>query len=173
VLALGGSATQGNALTDRLREGWPYRVFAALPRTTVFVNGALDGATVAEAISTQAPLARELKPDIVEMWLGAEDVRAATPIPAFTSSFSRLLTELRAAGAGRMLVADLPTAYGTGTPKYNDAIHRVVRDAGGELVPLARVRVNLVPAGSVASQPDAASHAAIADAFTAAISSHP
>ncbi len=158
VLALGGRESAGDGLGDRLRDAWPYRVFDALPRPTVFVNGARDDATVAHALAEQVPLARELRPDMVEVWLGADDVAARTPIRAFTSDFARLLGELRAAGARRILVADLPAVYGERTARYNDAIHRLVRDAGVELVPLARARID---------------QRVIADAFAAAIKSRP
>jgi hypothetical protein len=158
VLALGGRESAGDGLGDRLRDAWPYRVFDALPRTTVFVNGARDDATVAHARTEQVPLARELRPDIVEVWLGADDVAARTPIRAFTSDFARLLGELRAAGARRILVADLPAAYGERAARYNNAIHRLVRDAGAELVALARARID---------------QRVIADAFAAAIKSRP
>jgi hypothetical protein len=172
VLALGGRASAGDGLGDRLRDAWPYRVFDALPRPTVFVNGARDDATVARALADQAPLARELRPDIVEVWLGEEDIGARTPIRAFTSEFARLLTELRAAGARRILVADLPAAYGERTARYNSAIHQVVRDAGAEIVALARARIDLgSPRGD--RLPDAASQRVIADAFAAAIKSRP
>jgi lysophospholipase L1-like esterase len=173
MLALGGSATEGDGLADRLRDAWPYRVFGAQPRSTVFVNGALDNATVAQALTTQVPLARELKPDIVEVWLGVDDVRAETPIPAFTRMLSLLLDEVRAAGAQRLLVADLPAAYGAATAPYNDAIHRVARDADAELVALAGAQISLVPVAGVTRQPDAASHRVIADAFATAIRARP
>lgn len=171
VLLLGGRSSDGDGIADRLRDAWPYRVFDALPRATVFVNNARDQATVAEALSEQVPLARDLKPDLVEVWLGADDAAAATPLPAFVRDLSRLIVMLRAAGARRILVGDLPAAYGAATARYNDAIHQVVRDAGAELVALSRARINL---GSPREGrlPDAASQPVIAAAFTTAINTH-
>ncbi|HYL50658.1 MAG TPA: SGNH/GDSL hydrolase family protein [Acidimicrobiia bacterium] len=171
VLLLGGRSSDGDGIADRLRDAWPYRVFDALPRSTVFVNNARDQATVAEALSEQVPLSRDLKPDLVEVWLGADDVAAGTPLPAFMRDLSRLIVMLRAAGAGRILVGDLPPAYGAATARYNDAIHRVVRDGGAELVSLSRAGINL---GSPREGrlPDAASQPVIAAAFTTAINAH-
>jgi hypothetical protein len=171
VLLLGGRSSDGDGIADRLRDAWPYRVFDALPRPTVFVNNARDQATVAEALSEQVPLARELKPDLVEVWLGADDIAAGTPLPAFTRDMSRLVAMLRAAGAGRILVADLPAAYGDATARYNDAIHQAVRDAGAELVALSRAGINLGSARE-GRLPDAASQPVIAAAFTTAINAH-
>jgi lysophospholipase L1-like esterase len=174
VLALGGSATEGEGLTDRLHDAWPYRVFGtAFPRSTVFVNGALDEATAVQALAAQVPLARELKPDVVEVWLGADDVAARTPIDAFTSTLGQLVDELRAAGARRILVADLPHAYGVDAAPYNAALRRVVRDNRAELVDLANAPVRLVSGGGRRSQPDAVSHGVIADAFAAVLRSSP
>ena len=127
VLAIGSSATEGDGVRDRLQDAWPYLVFReSLPASAVFVNGALDDATVAHALASQAPLAKELKPDIVEIWLGADDLRAGTPIAAFTAEYTQLVDTLRADGSGRILIADLPAAYGSRASAYNAAIHAVV-----------------------------------------------
>ena len=48
MLAIGGSATEGDGVRDRLVNAWPYLVFhQALPVSAIFVNGSLDDATVA------------------------------------------------------------------------------------------------------------------------------
>jgi lysophospholipase L1-like esterase len=173
VLALGGSATEGDGVRNRLQQAWPYLVFHdALPLSAVLVNGALDHATVASAITSEAPLAAELKPDIVEVWLGADDLLAATPIPSFTVSFTKLVNALRTTATTRVLVGDLPAAYGSNAAHYNDAIHAVVTDTHAELVPLAQTVITLVPTDGLAPQPDTASHRAIATAFETVIKNH-
>jgi lysophospholipase L1-like esterase len=170
VLAIGGSATRGDGVADRLQDAWPYLVFHdAFPLSTVFVNGALDDATVAEAIKAQAPLAMELKPDLVEVWLGADDLRLNTPVDEFTQSLTNLIAALRAAGSRRILVADLPAAYGTRVAAYNAAIHQVVAGAHAELVPLAAAPIRLAPNDQLEPQPDVASHRVVAAAFRKAI----
>ena len=170
VLAIGSSATEGDGLADRLQDAWPYRVFRdAFPISTAFVNGALDDATVAHALADQAPLAVELKPDLVEVWIGADDLRASTPIPVFTLTFTRLVAALRAAGSRRILIADLPAAYGSRASSYNAAIHSVVASTHAELVSLANAVITLAPTDGLPPQPDAASHRAIAAAFARSI----
>jgi lysophospholipase L1-like esterase len=165
VLALGGSATEGDGVPDRLRDAWPYLVFqTAFPRSTIFVNGALDNATLQHAITAQAPLAAQLKPDVVEVWLGADDVTARTPITLFRSEFHQLLELLHASGARRILVADLPPALGNTAP-YNTAISTEVAAAHAELVSLANTAITLEPTDGLTPQPDAASHRLIAAAF--------
>jgi hypothetical protein len=166
VLALGGSATEGDGVRDRLRDAWPYLVFkTAFPRSTVFVNGALDDATLQHAITAQAPLAAQLKPDVIE-------VTARTPITVFRAEFRQLLDRLRASGAGRILVADLPRALGNTAP-YNAAIHAEVAAAHAELVALAGIAIGLTPTDGLTPQPDAASHRLIAAAFERRIAQDP
>jgi lysophospholipase L1-like esterase len=165
VLALGGSATEGDGVPDRLREAWPYLVFqTAFPRSTIFVNGALDDATLQHAITAQAPLAAQLKPDVVEVWLGADDVTARTPIPLFSAELRQLLELLHSSGARRILVADLPSALGNTAP-YNHAIHAEVAATHAELVSLANTAITVAPTDGLTPQPDAASHRLIARAF--------
>ncbi len=166
VVSIGGSATEGDGVRNRLQEAWPYLVFRnALPLSTVFVNAALDDATVAHALQLQVPVATELKPNLVEVWLGPDDVEAATPIPAFTTGLTQLIQRLRASTSTRVLVADLPTSFGTRVGPYNTAIHSVVTATGAELVALATATVTLAPVKGLAPQPDADGNRAIAAAF--------
>jgi hypothetical protein len=173
VLALGGSATEGDGVRDRLRNAWPYLVFhTAFPRSTILVNGALDDATLQHALTGQAPLAAQVKPDVVEVWLGADDVTARTPISLFRTEFGQLLALLQPSGARRVLVADLPTALGD-IASYNAAIHAEVAAAHAELVSLANATITVAPTDGLAPQPDAASHRLIAAAFERQIARGP
>jgi lysophospholipase L1-like esterase len=173
VLALGGSATEGDGVPDRLRDAWPYLVFqTAFPRSTIFVNGALDDATLEHAIAAQAPLAAQLKPDVLEVWLGADDATARTPIAIFSAEFHQLLDLLHSSGARRILVADLPPALGNTAP-YNTAIHAEVTATHAELVSLANTAITVAPTDGLAPQPDVASHRLIAAAFERRIAQAP
>jgi lysophospholipase L1-like esterase len=173
VLALGGGATEGDGIRDRLQQAWPYLVFHdAFPISTVFVNGALDGATVASALETQVPLAVELKPDVVEVWLGADDLAVATPVPDFTLGFTDVITRLRSAGSRRILVADLPEAYGGRVSDYNTAIHEVVTRTNAELVRLATARIALPRTEGSTPLLDEAGHRAVAAAFEKQLADH-
>jgi hypothetical protein len=165
VLAFGGSATEGDGVRDRLRDAWPYLVFeTAFARSTIFVNGALDDATMQHAITDQAPLAAQLKPDVVEVWLGADDVTAHTPIALFSAEFRQFLDLLHSSGARRVLVADLPSSLGD-TATYNAAIHAAVTATNAELVSLANTTITLEPTDGLTPQPNTASHRLIAAAF--------
>ena len=168
VLAIGDRATEGDGIPDRLHNAWPYLVYNdRVPRSAVFVNGALDDATVASVLEEQTVLARELKPDVVEMWIGADNLREGTPPGAFATGLTVAIDTLRSYGTRRIVVADLPIAYGDVTA-YNAEIQRVVSETKTELVPLHRVEVTLNQ-----DQPDTASHRRIADTFAAQIRRQP
>ncbi len=174
VLAIGGSATEGDGVRDRLVNAWPYLVFhQALPVSTIFVNGSLDDATAANAVAQQAPLATELKPDIVEVWIGADDLQSATPIPVFTMAMTKLLQTLRVSATERILVADLPAAYGAGAARYNAAIDAVVRATHSELIDLASTAITLAKVNGLPPQPDTPSQRMIATAFEHVIAKSP
>jgi hypothetical protein len=166
VIVLGGSDTQAGTVPDRLHDAWPYRMFReALPLSTVFVNAAVDGATAEDARRTQLPIVRELEPDVVVVWLGDEDVRRKTPARDFARALSRVVAGAQTAGAERVLVGNLPDAYGKGVRPYNNAILHTVRETGAELVELDREHIALADEPGFAPHIDVASHRVVADAF--------
>ena len=170
LLTIGSSATEGDGVDDRLHDAWPYLVYdETLPSSGALVNAALDDATAAHALTDQAPVAAELHPDVVAIWLGADDIRAGTPVPAFVANLTALIATIKHAGAGRILVADVPNVYGALAAMYDAAIRSVTRTTSVELVELADANITLVPTDGLPPQPDAASHRVVADAFERAL----
>jgi lysophospholipase L1-like esterase len=174
LLTIGGSATEGDGVANRYRDAWPYLVFnKSLPRSASLVNAALDGATVANTLLDQLPLAQEVKPDTVAIWLGADDLLQRTPIGRFSDQLHQLIESLRAAGAHKILVADLPSAYGRDSGMYNAAIRRVVHATNTTLVELQRAPISLAPTDGLPDQPTTASDQLVADAFDRALQPAP
>lgn len=170
LLTIGGSATEGDGVSDRYRDAWPYLVFnKSFPRSSSLVNAALDGATVSNALLDQLPLAQEVKPNTVAIWLGADDLLQRTPIAPFTNQLHHLIEELRAAGAHRILVADLPSAYGRNAQTYNTAIRRVAAATNTTLVEIQHAPISLAPTDGLSHQPTTASDELIAAAFEHAL----
>ena len=95
------------------------------------------------------------------------DLRDGTSPGAFATGLTVAIDTLRSYGARRIVIADLPIAYGD-VAAYNAEIQRVVNETKTELVPLHRVEVTLDQ-----EQPDTASHRRIADAFAAQIRRQP
>jgi lysophospholipase L1-like esterase len=170
LLTIGGSATEGDGLPDRLHDAWPYLLWdQAFPVSTSLVNAALDDATIKNAQADQLPLAQEVKPQVVAVWLGIDDLAQHTPIDQFAAELRALIDELRATGAQRILVADLPDAFGAGAVSYNTATRSVVQSTKATLVELEHAAISIAPSRGLADQPDAAAHRVVVSAFEQAL----
>lgn len=114
-VAVGASDSLGFGTADPIRQAWPQRFFdAALPPGATFVNLAVAGSTVADAERQQLPYAAPLRPTVVTVFLGVNDLRAGVAPATFGSQLRSLLMDLRAGnepGAGpspTVLVANVP-----------------------------------------------------------------
>ncbi len=169
LLTIGGSATEGDGLTDRYREAWPYLLFHhAFPLSTTLVNAAVDGATAANVQAQQVPLVGDVQPDVVAIWLGIDDLSERTPIATFRTGLTATIEQLRANGARNILIADLPKAYGD-VGQLNTAIRIVVRSTSTTLVELEQAAIVLAPDRRFPAEPDAASQQMIASSFERAL----
>lgn len=108
-VALGDSAAQGIGAT------LPIRSYVGLlgehirnvtGRTVRVVNLSVSGATVAHAVADQLPKFELLKPDIVTVAIGANDIEVFDPV-VFEEGLRRLFSALPSHG----IVADLPYFY--------------------------------------------------------------
>lgn len=170
LVTIGSSATEGDGVADRFREAWPYLLFdEAFPVSTSLVNAAVDGATVANAPAQQLPLVREVKPEVVAIWLGVDDLQEHTPTGQFSSGLRTLIADLHSDGVTRILIADIPNAFGTSASSYDNAIRAVVRSTEVSLVELQNTAISLVPSRGLSNQPDAAGQRLIATAFERAL----
>lgn len=139
-VAIGDSAAQG--IGARLRSGYVSRLAERLARTsgrTVrVVNLSRYGARIDDAIAEQLPRLAELRPDLVTVAVGANDMRVFDPA-RFSDSLDALLAGLPA----HAIVADLPCFHFG--PREGDAVvaSRMIaeraRAAGFAVAPLHRV----------------------------------
>jgi lysophospholipase L1-like esterase len=172
LLVVGTGNALGDTLDDPLRDDWPRVVYLeSFPRATVFVNAAERNATVASALNRQVPIARELRPDTVLVWVGVNDMDRGVSATTFESGMTDLLRALTTTPDARVLVADIPARAGddpTVRAAYNAAIATAVRTTGAELVPLSR---RAFPAMEVGDDDlDLAGHRQVADAFSEQLS---
>ena len=108
-VSVGASETAGIGADMPLREGWPRVLFrTALPPTTSFVNMGIPGATVAQAIREELPMAVALRPSLATVWLNVNDILAGVSVDRFENEMDVLLRGLRRDGATRVLVANVP-----------------------------------------------------------------
>lgn len=141
-VSVGGDETLGFSMADRLRERWTQLVFRDhLPRRSVHVNVASSGATVASALEVQVPLALEVAPTLVTLWLVDGDAAQATPVSSYERDLEDLVRQLQGDGSTQVVVAVGSTAEADdgSTERYDAAVERVAERTGAGLVDLRAV----------------------------------
>jgi lysophospholipase L1-like esterase len=106
-VAVGASETRGEGTDNPLRQAWPQDLFRTLPAGYSFVNLGIPGATVADALAEELPLAESLRPTLVTVWLNVNDLLGLVGVDRYTSELTELISGLRSTGA-TVLVANTP-----------------------------------------------------------------
>lgn len=107
-VAVGASESVGYGLRDPVNDAWTQRLYRMLPPASVFVNAAVAGATVADALERQVPLALEAEPTLVTVWLNVNDLRTGLSPGRYGGELTQLLGALRRNGRTEVLVANTP-----------------------------------------------------------------
>ena len=158
-VAVGASESVGVGATDLLRDAWPQLFYrTGLPRSAVFVNMAVSGSTVAEALAGQVPEAVALSPDVVTVWLNVNDILHGVTPALYEADLTRLVTALRRGGATKVLVATTPPL--DDLPAYRACLPGATA-TGGVACPVAGALAGAVPAPATLD--------AVVDAYNAAI----
>lgn len=137
-VAIGDSAAQGigasaprNSYVGVIAD----HIKAATGRSVRMVNLSVSGATVALAVADQLPRFAELKPDIVTVAIGANDIAAFDP-----DLFEEGIRKVFSAVPPDAIVADLPCFYLPWNEKKvavgNAILRRVAAERGLTVVPL-------------------------------------
>lgn len=142
-VAIGDSAAQGIGASAPHRSyvGFVAQALrAASERSIRVVNLGISGATIRIAIEQQLPKLAKLKPDIVTVSIGANDMASFNAL-----RFERDIRELFSALPEGSIVADLPTFYFMPAEKRVRVANGILRDAASannlEVAPLyARMR---------------------------------
>jgi acyl-CoA thioesterase I len=106
--AVGASETVGWGAGNFTTESWP-RVLLdrALPDFRL-VNLGHPGATVEDAIVRELPRLQRVEPDIVTVWLNANDILQGVTAAQYKQDFDRLLRAIEQTGPQQVLVANTP-----------------------------------------------------------------
>ena len=171
VLVLGSGDAAGDGLADPLRDAWPRLVYAtAFPPGSVLVNAAERGATVASALASQLPIAREVRPDTALVWLGFADLAAGTAPARVGSDLATLVHNLHDLGARTVVVANLPDLAGLPSPAaLNAEIARAASDNSARLVDVHTLHATAGDNGDLDAS--LATHRAVAAGFERALRS--
>ncbi len=107
--AVGASETLGVGAKDPLRDAWPQVFYrTALPRSANFYDFGIPGATVASALTDEAPEALSVEPTLVTVWLNVNDLIAGVTATAYEGELDQLVHALRRGGAARVMLANTP-----------------------------------------------------------------
>jgi lysophospholipase L1-like esterase len=158
-VAVGASESVGVGAIDTHRNAWTQVFFrTALPRSAVFVNMAVPGSTVAEALAAQVPEAVALSPDVVTVWLNVNDILHGVTPALYEADLTRLVTALRRGGATKVLVANTPPL--DDLPAYRACLPGATAPQGAPC-PVSGALAGAVPAPATLN--------AVVDAYNAAI----
>jgi acyl-CoA thioesterase I len=106
-VALGDSYTIGTSVPAGDR--WPNQLVARLPELQLVANLAANGFTARDVTEVELPGLAGLRPDLVSLLIGVNDVVQGVPEAAYRSTVAHLLDELVGmVSAGRVFVVTTP-----------------------------------------------------------------
>jgi len=116
-VALGDSFTIGTSVT--VAERWPDQLVARLPALELVANLGVNGFTSRDVIEVELPQLRALRPDLLTLLIGVNDVVQGVPEATYRQNAAQILDVLVAlVGARRVLVVTTPDY--TVTPRGAD-----------------------------------------------------
>lgn len=185
-VALGASDAFGVGTDDPDRQNWPNDLAGELGPNVHLINLGIPGATLAQAMRDEMPVALDAHPDVVTIWLAVNDFAAGLDAAAYGQQLSSLLASLRQNTRARVFVANLPdlsllpyfsaqdpVALRARIQVWNAVISATCAEAGAHLVNLAADWSDLADHPEYISgdglHPSTAGAQALADAFASAI----
>jgi acyl-CoA thioesterase-1 len=117
-VAIGASDSVGTGTRDPAREGWVPQLHARMPAGTHLVNLGIGGLKIHQAIEQSLPIAVDLQPSIVTVWLAVNDLAAGVTLESYQVDLDLMLGTLRQQTQARVYVANLPDL--TFLPAFNN-----------------------------------------------------
>jgi lysophospholipase L1-like esterase len=185
-VALGASDAFGIGTADPDRENWPTVLAGKLGANVHVIDLGIPGATLSQAQREELPVAVAMRPTIVTIWLGVNDLAAGVDRAAYADQLTALLHALRTGTTARLFVGNLPdlslvpyfrqrdrVALRAQVKEWNAAIAGVCAAEGAQLVDLAAAWSKLADHPEYISadglHPSTAGAIQIADSFAAVI----
>lgn len=115
-VAIGASETFGTGADRPATENWPTDLSAHLPRGVQVINLGIPGITAPQALQSELPEALDVKPNLVTVWLGTNDISGAfmnhvsldEALGQYQQSLDSILSQLSANGHPPVAVANIP-----------------------------------------------------------------
>ena len=106
-VAIGDSYTIGTAVTET--ERFPNQLVARLPGLELVANLGVNGFTSDDVIRLELPQLAALRPEVVTVLIGVNDVVQGVPVLAYRDNLVEILPKLvELVGAGRIVVVTIP-----------------------------------------------------------------
>jgi acyl-CoA thioesterase I len=107
-VALGASDAVGVGSNQPGSQGYVPLVAAHLPKGSHLLNLGVSGIQLHQALTEELPLALSLSPDLVTVWLVANDFVGGVSYNAYTQDLNTLLRQLHARTHALVVMANLP-----------------------------------------------------------------
>jgi lysophospholipase L1-like esterase len=107
-VAIGASESVGTGARNPASEGWVPQLHAKMPRGTRLANLGIAGLNTHQAIEQTLPVAVDLRPTTVTVWLAVNDLVSGVPLESYRADLDLLLGTLRRETAARVYVANIP-----------------------------------------------------------------
>jgi lysophospholipase L1-like esterase len=148
-VAIGASDAYGVGTDDPDRTSWPTDLRDAFGPDVHLINLGIPGATVAQALQDELPIAQVSQPDVITVWLAVNDLVDNVPLATYTQQLQSLLSTLHQDTHARIFVGNIPdltllpffskddpVALGMQVQQWNRAIAATCDATGAHLVDL-------------------------------------
>ena len=103
-VAIGASDTFGFGTSDPYNDNWPTDLAGKFNGKVHLVNLGVPSIHVHQALTMELPVALDVHPDLVTIWLAINDLADHVPVPDYEHDLSLLISRLQA-GAPRVRIA--------------------------------------------------------------------
>ena len=107
-VAIGASDTVGVGASDPATGAWPARVAARLPAGASYTNLGVSGSIASQASREQTPTAVSLRPQLVTVWLGVNDLNADISAADYAVALRSVIEPLVQRTGARIFVGTVP-----------------------------------------------------------------
>lgn len=106
-VAIGASDAVGVGASDPAKTGWVPLLMKRLPEGKS-INLGISGARIADSLEQQLPIAVDLQPDLIFVWMAVNDLIAQTPLETYQHDLDALIGTLEQETSAAVFVANVP-----------------------------------------------------------------
>jgi acyl-CoA thioesterase I len=107
-VAIGASETVGTGARDPSREAWVPLLHQKMPAGTKLANLGIGGLKTHQAVEQVLPVAVDLRPTVVTVWLAINDMTGGVALDAYRADLDTLLGTLQRETRARVYVINIP-----------------------------------------------------------------